>query len=156
MDKEILNKEFLNACESGNLPKILELLKNGADLEAKNKRGDTALMLTALNGHKEVAEFFIENGADLEAKNKLGDTALMYAAENGYEKVVELLIDNGADPLAQDKYYKIALDYAEENGHAGLTALIREKIETETETYENVEKLKSLRRRVEKIPLKNR
>ena len=44
------------------------LLVNGADINVRNKDGNTALMIAVRNDNTEIATFLIENGADLEAK----------------------------------------------------------------------------------------
>jgi len=62
------------------------LLKKGANVNAKDKYGGTALMYAAVKGHKEVVELLIENGADVNAKNIMGKTALMSASRGGIRK----------------------------------------------------------------------
>jgi ankyrin repeat protein len=58
-----INEELLNACKDGNLKKVKQLLEKGADVNAREyEYGWTALMLAALNGHKEVVELLIEKG----------------------------------------------------------------------------------------------
>ena len=92
-----------------SLEEIKELLKKGADLEAKDKDGLTALMVAVYNGRLEVVKYLAECGADLEAKDKAGQTALIKAAINEQLDVVKCLMDNGADLDASDKHGKTAL-----------------------------------------------
>ena len=58
---------------------IKELLKKGADVEASNRYGNTALMVAVYNGHLELVKYLAECGADLEVKDKDGDMALDHA-----------------------------------------------------------------------------
>ena len=68
------------------------LLAGGADIEAKNNYGNTALILAARYGHDKVVTLLLAGGADIEDKNGSGDTALILAAYNGHDKVVTLLL----------------------------------------------------------------
>ena len=95
-----------------SLEEIKELLKKGADLEARNKYGDTALILAARDGHLEVVKYLAELGADVNAKVSYGGTALMKAAIGEHLDVVKYLAECGAD-----------LDVKDEDGR---TALMRE------------------------------
>jgi len=67
------------------------LLREGADVTAKDDIGWTALHITALFGHEAVARLLIEKGADVTAKDDRGGTALHVAAYYGHEAVVRLL-----------------------------------------------------------------
>ena len=52
------------------------LLGMGANVEAKDDRGETALHGAATYGHESVVRILIEKGANLEAKTNVGKTAL--------------------------------------------------------------------------------
>lgn len=76
-------------------------MSRGADVNAQNNDGDTALMLVAENPLRddeyEIASGFyinmiLQRTGDINIKNKCGNTALMIALRNGYLDVVELLL----------------------------------------------------------------
>jgi ankyrin repeat protein len=98
-----LNEELLDASKKGDVEKVKKLLKEGADVNAKDRFGFTPLHYTALNGHFEVVKLLIERGADVNAKTNGGWTPLRFAAIYGHFEVVKLLIERGADVNAKDK-----------------------------------------------------
>ena len=83
------------------------LLENGADINVRDKDGNTALMLAIINENTEIATFLIENGADVNAKTDSGETVLMVAARN-YEDAI-FFIESGADINSNDTCGKTAL-----------------------------------------------
>ena len=56
-----------------------ELIDAGADPNAPDEDGKTALMSAAENGHVSKVRFLLENGASVNARDKSGKTALRYA-----------------------------------------------------------------------------
>ena len=60
----------------GNIEAVNQYLAAGADVNAKDSAGGTALHGAVFRGSKEVAELLISNGADVNAKTKRGETPL--------------------------------------------------------------------------------
>jgi ankyrin repeat protein len=89
--KEKLNADLLDAAASGQTGKVLDLISTGADVNAKGKWGETALMLASEHGRTEAVKALIEAKADVNAKDKEGHTALMFAAEHSHIEIVDLL-----------------------------------------------------------------
>ena len=73
----------MKAAEWGQLEVVKYLIDNGADMEAKNNFGATALLYAASNEHLEVCQYLIEQGADLDAKDEDGETVHDYAKKCG-------------------------------------------------------------------------
>lgn len=57
------------------------LLKNGADVNARDEQDMTALMWASERGHTEMVNLLLENGADVNAKDEYGYTALMMVCD---------------------------------------------------------------------------
>ncbi|AVL95151.1 ankyrin repeat protein [Moumouvirus australiensis] len=113
------------ACTFGfsNIEIIKLLLEFGADINIKNKNGDTVLMTSLMlkpNNLKynniEVIKILIEAGADINMRNNQDWTALMLACRcsniNNNIEIVKLLLKAGADINIKNKFTLTALELA--------------------------------------------
>ena len=95
-DSERGRTALLAASENENLKILSLLLKVGADVNAKDNNGVTALMVATLN-NAEAVSLLLEAGADVNAKTEWGMTALMIAASlNKTPEILSLLLNAGA------------------------------------------------------------
>jgi hypothetical protein len=63
--REELGKELLRATYEEDLPRVLELLHEGADINYRGTEGETAVMITALeNPTLDMIRLLLEKGAD--------------------------------------------------------------------------------------------
>lgn len=90
------------------------LTSNGADVNATDKDGWTALSWAAWSGMPEVAAKLLEKGANTAVADRQGNTPLIIAAQRGNTAIVKLLLEKGADKAAQAREGKKALDFAQE------------------------------------------
>ena len=114
-NKNTLNKQLLKAAESGDIKRTKNLIKDGADVDAKGRYGWTALYIAAKAGKTEVVEELVKAGADVNVKGKYGGTALHWATDNGF--IVQLLLDSGANINVTDDDGWTALHEAAYNGY---------------------------------------
>ena len=82
--------------ETWRLQNVRILLQNGADVNATNKRGLSALHYAAHLGVGSVNKVLLDAGADPNAKSVDGRTPVDMAREKGYEEIVSLLKEHGA------------------------------------------------------------
>jgi ankyrin repeat protein len=64
------------------------LLSHGAEIDATDDRGRTALMTAAERGHAEVATMLIKRGADQAVRDKSGKSALDLAANESVRQAL--------------------------------------------------------------------
>ena len=82
----------------GHARVIEQLQQAGADVNCRNKWGDTALITAADNGHADCVAALLQLGVAIEATNQYGLTALISAACYGNVECARLLLEAGADP----------------------------------------------------------
>lgn len=82
---------------SGNLTNVMQLIKNGADINFADEHGWCPLMLAAWNGREKVVDYLLQTGANMSCSLQSGYTPLYTAAELGYEEIVKHLLKAGAN-----------------------------------------------------------
>ena len=79
------------AAVEGRASIVEELIRSGADVNAKSDKGTTALMLASEEGHADCVKLLIDAGAAVDAKNEDGWDALFMATIYKHHSVQELL-----------------------------------------------------------------
>jgi ankyrin repeat protein len=83
----------------GDVERVRSLLREGADVDAAQGDGMTALHWAAERGDADLADVLLDAGADVAAVTRLGDYAPLHlATKRGHARVVERLLEAGADP----------------------------------------------------------
>ena len=128
--KKDANQEALfQSVKNFNYAEVKRLIESGADVNARDKRGYTAIIWASAWRQTEIVKLLLEAGADANAQ---GDrdrrTALMHASASGdeYIEMVKLIIEAGADVNAQDENGYTALMLAEEKGYTEIVKLLIE------------------------------
>ena len=113
--KLALRELLLDACvfgKSGNVAVVRRVLAVGADVDAGDQIGRTALMLAAGGDYcEEVVRVLLEAGAAPNNRDQLGLTALHGTTS---VPIARLLLAAGADPSLRDNTGRTALDMREE------------------------------------------
>eukprot|EP00095_Tigriopus_kingsejongensis_P010708 maker-scaffold179_size282488-snap-gene-1.25 protein:Tk10708 transcript:maker-scaffold179_size282488-snap-gene-1.25-mRNA-1 annotation:"ankyrin repeat and kh domain-containing protein 1" len=86
------------ACAGGHEDLVTLLLRRGADIEHRDKKGFTPLILAATAGHDKVVEILLLHSAAIEAQSeRTKDTPLSLACSGGRYEVVEILLSRNAN-----------------------------------------------------------
>jgi len=126
-----LDEELLKAAEKGDVDRVRELLRRGANPNTRGKDGITPLHLAAHHGYVGIARLLLEHGADVNARDKDGYTPLHWTAFYGkYDvarhDVARLLLNRGADVDARDRYDSTPLHLAAFVGSLDVVKLLLE------------------------------
>lgn len=108
---------------------VLLLLSHGAQIEARDGGGQTALHCACLDlaGGGRSVETLISAGADVNVVDKTGKTPLHWLAMADSPKGVEALISAGADPCAVDRDGCVPGDYTRNDSIKRLLDAAMEK-----------------------------
>ncbi|MBM4123601.1 MAG: ankyrin repeat domain-containing protein [Nitrospira sp.] len=88
---------LIEVASDGDTKQVLELLEQGADVNAKSPLVKTTpLILAAWNNHVETVRVLLDRGADVNATDATGWTALHAAAFAGNTEIMQLLFKRGA------------------------------------------------------------
>jgi ankyrin repeat protein len=104
---------------ANNLVEILALVKR--QINARDKYGNTPLILASRDGRTAIAQELPKRGANPNAANNYGNTALILASRKGHKNVVKALLDKRANPNAVNKYGNSALMLA---SHPAIAQLL--------------------------------
>ena len=113
-----VDHELLNEVNEANasLDKIKEIVDKGADVNTKNKDGDTPLNLAARNGRIDIIQYLSTKGSDVNEPNENGYAPLIWAALNGQTETIEYLESKGAEINQKNNYGSNPLMLAAWNG----------------------------------------
>jgi ankyrin repeat protein len=101
------------------------LLSRGVDVNRKDSRGRTALILATDNHcYKDAVKELIRAGAELNAADQKGKTALHYALAYGSQDVARFLIKKGADYNRADNGGVTPVSLAAEKGYDTVLELM--------------------------------
>lgn len=121
--------QLFEAAKNGKIDEILDLIKNGIDLNVRNDLDETPLYVASKNGtyifysisnhsvpyrlsatktcwflgHANVVEVLADNGAYLCARSNSSFTPLMAAIGNGRESVVDVLLEYQSNETLVDE-----------------------------------------------------
>ena len=91
------DRQLFQAVAKGDIGAVQVLLANGADLDAKNERGDTPAMVAVDNRNVAMLKLLLEKGADISARNNYEETALTEASRSMNPELLRIILSGNPD-----------------------------------------------------------
>jgi hypothetical protein len=118
----------------GDTTALEKLLEGGADVNAWDRTGRTALIEAVFGGHKDAVELLLERGAEVNGRDTDGWTPLMEGASKGRTEIVRTLLAHGAK-----------VDVASSSGCTAIKVTVRSNAELVTLLREAGESQKTIK-----------
>jgi ankyrin repeat protein len=124
--------DLFDYARTGDLRGLATLLSQdqNLDLNAKNHRGYSALMLAVYNGENVFCEALLRSGADVDSVDYMGNSVLMASGFKGNTHIASLLLDFGADVTLKNKANMNARDWASMFGRDEVVQLLDSRTQT--------------------------
>ena len=115
---------LLEAVAKRDINLVTKILTSHPNLELKDEKGRTALLLATYNNDTEIAKLLIDAGADVNAQDNMLNSPFLYAGASGFLSIVKMCLANGADFNVFNRYGGSALIPAAERRHLDVVNLL--------------------------------
>ena len=121
-----LSEDIFQLARSGEVNTLKDFLDSnpGADINKKNHKGHSPLMISIYNGNYEASELLLERGTDPNSSDFSGNTVLMGTAFKGDVELVELLINKGAKKELKNNTGLTAKEWASAFGRTNVISIL--------------------------------
>lgn len=118
---------LIEAVAAGDIPAIKAAIVRGAELEQRDDKGRTALLLATHADNLEAAKLLIAAGADVNAKDDIQDTPFLYAGAEGRNEILKAILASGKANLKDtNRFGGTALIPAADHGFPETVAILLE------------------------------
>lgn len=98
-----MNNRLIAAAGRGQTDTVRALIREGADIDATDAAGLTAVLAAVHGRHAGTVRALIDLGADVNKQDQRRDNPLLHAGAEGLLDMVLLLLEAGADTRIADK-----------------------------------------------------
>lgn len=117
---------LLKAVSEKNATLVAKILGTQPNLEIKDSKGRTPLMIATYNADSKIAELLISAGADVNAQDDLLNTPHLFAGASGDMSILKMSLANGDNFDVYNRYGGTALIPAAEKRHLEVVKLLTE------------------------------
>lgn len=117
-------KDMIEAVKNNKLDIVQTMLDGGFDVETKDSKNRSLLMIATYAKNVEVAKLLVEANANVNVQDDMKNSPFLYAGAEGMLDLVKLYLDNGADFKIYNRYGGSALIPAAEKGHLEVVKLL--------------------------------
>ena len=115
---------LLEAVEKRDVNLVTEILKTNPNLELKDKKGRTALMVAAYQVDNEIANLLISAGSNVNTQDDMLNSPFLFAGADGNVPLLNSCLSHGADFKVFNRYGGTALIPAAEKGHLEVVQIL--------------------------------
>lgn len=124
MSRREATRTLFRAAEQGDLAAARTAIAAKADLEARNERKRTPLIVATKAKRTGVAILLLDAGADPNAKDDINDPAFLYPGAEGYNEILRATLRHGAKVKSTNRFGGTALIPASEHGHTETVRIL--------------------------------
>jgi uncharacterized protein len=138
--KEVQNmdRQLIEYAEQGNTEQVKRLLQSGANINATNEEGRTAVLAATYHNQVETVEILIQAGADINIRDHNRNNVFLYAGAEGLRDILKLAIDAGADVTITNRYGGTALIPAADRGHVEIVRELLTRTDVDIDHINNL------------------
>jgi ankyrin repeat protein len=119
-----ISGKLLDACCNGDKEKVIELIAQGVNVNAKNDYSWTPLHWACSYDHKEIVLTLLGAGANVNKKTLTGLTPLHYACYYGRKEIALIFVEASANLFVKDINDETPLDNAYNQNHKDIIGAI--------------------------------
>jgi hypothetical protein len=117
IDAATASVELLRAARDGDADLVAIALRAGADIESRDERGRTALLLASAADNVDTAKLLVVLGADPDAQDDQQDSAWLVTGVTGSVAMLEVLLPARPDLALRNRFGGVSVIPASERGH---------------------------------------
>jgi ankyrin repeat protein len=110
-------QKLLGAVAKNDLAAVPQLLQRGANVDSRDARGRTALLVAVAANYIDMARLLIDAGADVNAQDQQSDSPLLLAGAEGTLEILKLILQAKPDFSLYNRFGGTPLIPACERGH---------------------------------------
>ena len=120
---------LVDAASVGDLPKVMALLKDGADIEGTARDGLTPLDAAAKAGHMEVVKYLLDAGAAVNSPPDAVRTALGLAVVYEHTDCAQYLLSRGGQLRGTQDWKRGLMEALKRDNKMELYQLVKDNLE---------------------------
>jgi ankyrin repeat protein len=124
---------LIDAAGRGDVEAVRSLLDDGADVDARDASGRTAVTAAAVGDHVEVVRVLIAAGADVDLQDSDRSNPLLVTGETGSVAMLREVLRGDPDLGATNRYGGVALIPASDRGHVDYVRAILSETEIDVD-----------------------
>ena len=133
-----MKSEIIKAVNENNYIKTKELLEKGIDINTKDSKNRTLLMIAVYNNNYKISKLLIDNKADINIQDDMLNNPFLYAGAEGQLEILKLLVKAGADTKITNRYGGVALIPASEHGYVETVKYLLENTDIDINHINNL------------------